>query len=1696
MSAFLSLFVEHKEDEVAKNWVAKALLMAFPDPNFESELTHARAVLAPLQQELVQRSKRVQGMALSIHGRKEGEPLLALAVVAARSGFVRNRDVDGRKQLFRALVEVVAANPRFAKLPAVRDVARAFRQEIEELEANPSARGPIPLFGSIWDLIPWVGAQEGRYEDYVLARWKRELAPALRIALLNPAPPPGAAWEDEGADELTVDIPQSHGEDVEPVLRPESYWLLSAPSGSAEAKRSPELHDRIAVASLSTYSPLSKFTMASTTWLSDGEMTVEMTRLLKDADDARVRKDLPQESKLLLRALVGATSTSASWMRSLRWEDSSTPDLERTYPGGLVMDGTWLNRPELNPSKREASVRGVVPIPIPHALADRLATLSITHQRGDLVFPALEGASLGVGDLDSFTRPTITALRRALGSRLLRQEPYGPSVAQYVAGDDWGIDTAPLYYDRISAADIAARVSAITFPWFGERLGSYGSSPTHLIGSRRVPETSHIKEFLASIRDMHNAVAGDFVGGLRQRMRNTVHGLALTAGHRPNNQFSRLYRWSFGLEDAVAILSDKVAGADWQHRPVALSTRWQEEFRVLLADLYQAKLEFSGRALGDAAAKALDGSGPVFLDIRSADDVGAFGLDAYQEGLSPPLISIDNFARQYLNDRLTKLLPESLRVGQMGWHGTRCGAWADGSPWSVLSAARPIASALHRVLKDVGWRPLDTTKEPTSMPRSSALNWVSAEKEHGKRFRDAISKGKQAQAARHKVVATQLLPKLSIYLAEKHPELELCEAGELQRSNPSIMDQVVISHADHNAIMRFLAGGDPRSQAAHVARNLLNDLISSARARQLVAGPIPRRLHAHWPSSPGAFLPDAPLALEQARALDSVVVRKGVPDSVRTAVALLLHGGYADVSTVLAMMRPNARISRLVSEPGVLLVDPVSADGEGEDAPATSHWGRGCLALNGLAAIHAWSWHEQNPESTPTEEEIDQLLLGLNPELWPKSVRENQGRGALQEVAALARVCNSLRMDGWARPIGMGVVTLTSANIDRVVAARDDHLLGQRPRAVERARLRSGPAKNETRAQRTHGLLNQIFGAISQAVSKVDADSRVDDQLRAELIEKLREWLDNGKPPRGEDLVARFALVLLERGGRRRNRLELRTIQGYVYEVGRPLERFMPDEPLSVDAEEWEAAYLSIVADADPLARPARVQGLVNFHWNLSQECDIPDVSFGDMHSLAGVSADQVDAGFLTDAELGALFCGLALDVGSAEATSAPPDEVHLVKAREMGADVILSGALRPGEAARLRFIDLNPKGSHYRVHVRKTSIQRLKSVNSLRRPKLLEISTYGAGSLLSSWQSGARARLRNNYLGTMPFFHQLQDPDSRIDDDLLYARVGALARWATGDLNARTYWLRKTSIRKRLESHMRESQRSLWAMRDLIAEIAHGSLLVTLRSYTHDPVTPFARWFNEGWLTVSAERLALASGLSLSRVSRRQGDRGLTKRQADIQARMAALLDGAPVILANEDGAAIELPVALGTKPGSHWSMNDMIGILMRIANGDKLADAVASFHWPSHFGERLDKALTCLRTDYGIVLTSGNDGLPGMVSIPAPRWLSEHGGIADLTDQSDAPSALAEMADCWLGVVQQGIVEGIPAPKSKWNEWTNALPALCKIPWEERAYGRTLLLRYPAAAQERGLSRWPMLRWIVLAAWIHRSVQSDAVN
>jgi hypothetical protein len=1695
MDDFLGLFVSRSDDDTAKNWVARALLLAFPDPEAECELTHSRKALVPIQSDLRRRSEKAKGTRLRMRGRRDDEPLLALAVSAAETSFVRTHDTAGRKLLFRALVELLAADPRQASSPPVHDVARALRMEIEELEVNPTARGPMPVFDSVWEVLPWFGEQEGRYPDYVRSKWKHFVAPALRRALLSPALPPGSAWEIEGEDDLATEVPAPWEPGVDSSQLPKVGWIFPEPSGAVEAKRSPAVQEEIAQAALSTLTPLAKFSVSSTTVLSDAEMTGEISRLLLKADAARDAKDLVTESKCLLRALVGATGTAPAWIRHLKWEASSASGevVERSYPGGLTVDGAWLNRPELNPATpRATKSTGVVPIPIPGPLARRLIALHAVDNPGSPVFPALASASIRMSDTEEDSRPTMTALRRTLASRLMRREPWGISFAQFVCGDDLGIDTAPLFYDCIPATQIVAAVAAITFPWFSEKPSSHTSKrPTHTIGSRRVREKRDVAAFCASIRDDFHAQGQDLARRLRQRTRNIVHGLALITGHRPNNWFTRLRIRHFSLVEPVAVLSDKVTGPDWQVRPVALTSRWQEEFRALLAELALAKTAYEGQRLGDAATKALGGTGEIFLDIAGPDEVSPFGLIAYQEGLPESLLQVDNFARQLLNNRLTYLVPEALRVAQMGWHGSREGAWADGSPWSVVSATHVLERALHQVLKEAGWRPLPSSPAvPTAVP-SAPIDWVCAEKEHAKQFRDAVRAAKQAMAERHAEIARTLLPRLSKYLTECHANLVLSDEGKLQRASDSQPNEpVCLTPADQDGMLRFLAAGNSRSVEALVGRNLLADLIRDARERKVTIGPIPRRVHWPWPSQPGAFMADSPTALGQARAMDTKIVSEDVPEDVKAAVALLLHGGYADVDSILAAMRPNATLLRLESEPGVLLVEPPSARDDDATTPEglPAAWTRGCLAFHGLAAHHLRRWHHSKPENIPLEGDLDGRLFALMPQLLSQRVRDANGLGALQEVAAMARACNSLRMDGWARPVGTGRVKLTAVGIARVIAARDGHPLGQRVLGKDVMPF----MRSTSGGRRLQSLLDRLFHELVDAVGKVEKDSKCEAKVRKRLIAEIREWMTKVTSPRPEDLVARYVLVLLERGGHQRKNLALSTIQGYAYAVGRPLQQAMPDEPLLAGAEEWEAAYLSAVAEADAEARPARARALARFHWSLSQEFSIPEVSFADIQLLAGASHQLSDAGFLTPAELDATFWALASDVGELEAALAAPGQIHMARATELAAHLTFEAAMRPGESARLQFADVPSIAAHERVLIRKTSIQRLKTVNSRRRAFLQTPALGSAEPLLSSWISGTRARLGNEFARTFPLFHQPVEPFNRIDDATLFSRIGNVVRWATGEADARTYWLRKAAIRQRLEAHLQSSPQSLWSARDLLAEIGHGLLLVTLGSYTHDPVTPFLRWFRQGWINVPADRIAAAAGLSVSRVSRRRGGRGLTQRDRDVQARMAALLRSAPTIDPVGEGTKIDLPFAPFAGIRGRWSLEDMGGILQLIANGVAPESALSAFHWPALFSPPLERALKLLEDDYGISLRGTKEGEgASLVSIAAPRWLTDHGGVADMVHLDSASQVLSEMCDRWLSVAQAaGLMDGVPGEKSRWDEWMTRLSALAAIRWEERPLGRTLLLRTPTGSKAGGISPWPMLRWLMFAAWARRAV------
>ncbi|MFN7386788.1 MAG: hypothetical protein ACK5S2_08565, partial [Lysobacteraceae bacterium] len=186
MADVLGPWISGTQVDTHKNWVAKALINAFPDPRISEVFTHARSVLAPSYPQLLDRARRCEGKTLDTRGIKRKEPLLALAVEVADHGFGKADGAGTRQLLFQAVIELVAADAAHAKSPDLIKICHALRVELEEFRENVHARSANPDFASIWEAIVWFGQETGRYPDDATAAWRNRVSTMLRRALLEP----------------------------------------------------------------------------------------------------------------------------------------------------------------------------------------------------------------------------------------------------------------------------------------------------------------------------------------------------------------------------------------------------------------------------------------------------------------------------------------------------------------------------------------------------------------------------------------------------------------------------------------------------------------------------------------------------------------------------------------------------------------------------------------------------------------------------------------------------------------------------------------------------------------------------------------------------------------------------------------------------------------------------------------------------------------------------------------------------------------------------------------------------------------------------------------------------------------------------------------------------------------------------------------------------------------------------------------------------------------------------------------------------------------------------------------------------------------------------------------------------------------------------------------------------------------------
>ena len=649
--------------------VASAISHALQSCGAE-ELPSLSRLLQRHSNEIESRAERSRQKKMSLHGHLDLAPVLALCDEIHRVGFVNADGKQARNLLFLALVDLAIHCPELIPSTSFKHAADGLRILLKRLAESPKA-GIATHHFSVWQLFDWVAAHSDM-ADYV-KRAVRNLRERFLIAW--------RALEVPGTGDIQI------GDEDEEIVYEEAspnqaFWVIPE-SSRFEVELPVELKRKLLATELTRVTALSRFASASLLNRSDEAMTATVAELVGKV--GRKSSDAPHALAKLV-AIAGCLPMDRVY--EVRWSSTETFPDTPPYPGVLTPDARWLIRSEFDPRTTKATFQArSVHIPIPESLASLLREQGSEPNAGETVLPVQEEG------ISPFPR-VASAWETTLASRLMRDSRFGISLAQHVMHTSFGLDTAPLYYDRISAGYLAHGVARITHPWFSCSPRPHAAGvPTHYIGSQRVIPKDNACAFLRSLRVDWSA-SQQLWERIQLRSRNLRYGFLLSIAHRTNESMSEITTRSVAYDEALAMVADKAVAIDHQHRLAALGTKVVDELGQYLAELQEATHVYPGTPLACAAWRILAGEQCLFLAVRSADDCHTVSLEEHLAEGPVGARNITNWIRQYANDGLAGKLPEPLRVAQMGWTGTRSGAISELSPISPLDALSRVRIAL------------------------------------------------------------------------------------------------------------------------------------------------------------------------------------------------------------------------------------------------------------------------------------------------------------------------------------------------------------------------------------------------------------------------------------------------------------------------------------------------------------------------------------------------------------------------------------------------------------------------------------------------------------------------------------------------------------------------------------------------------------------------------------------------------------------------------------------------------------------------------------------------------------------------------------------------------------------------------------------------------------------------------------------
>jgi hypothetical protein len=719
--------------------------------------------------------------------------------------------------------------------------------------------------------------------------------------------------------------------------------------------------------------------------------------------------------------------------------------------------------------------------------------------------------------------------------------------------------------------------------------------------------------------------------------------------------------------------------------------------------------------------------------------------------------------------------------------------------------------------------------------------------------------------------------------------------------------------------------------------------------------------------------------------------------------------------------------------------------------------------------------------------EIDQLYSEVYAAL-PEDLKSCNPGMIFEHLMALVRIRNSLEMDGIARLVGTGRVSLTTVGASRIIAAQDNHPVEQKFEAGRAASKRpiniiiekKFKKNNEFSSRDLTSLLAKYSGMIG---AEEISESKAKDSVRSALAVQLENHTNN---PTMVQLLIRYCIALIDEGGERISNLRFSTIKNYVETVSSPLENLLGKSPLSLPYDAWQESFIQILEATSFSYRVQKLEALQRFYDVLSSYIKLPAVDFGALADFTGRKVTFVSPGFLTERESKEIAMRLNNDVSLLDNTSASIDELLLAKSREVYYLSQSTTCLRTGEGTTLALSDINISDSEASVIVRRRGSQRLKTINARRRMFLQGNLKSIAIEKIGQFVDAARSVSKSSNSSYQSLYSQIFDSNND-HQDRLKSRVTELIHWATNNSSGDIYWTRKTDIRRNVLEYQKQEVKSLWPIRDILVRAGQADIRTTMTNYMHDPFVVFHRWFLQHESTIPIDYICRASNRSKSLVRRRYSDTIIYgQRQDEFQSRVSHLLANVPIqeIIKVE----LTLPPKLITDSTFNVTVHDLDKLLRCAADIGGLQIAAHYYSWPSKPFEILLRQLTVLENDYSVGFKGISNKDVFIVKPPRQiRAISDNSpDVMSQFIKVEDRDVILEMAQSMLiSAAHNGFSNGIPGKYSSWVRWGNKIQISDQWIWTIYTQ-RAMEFRRPEKLVGSKNRAMPMIRWQLILTWL----------